>query len=57
MQTLSAHAAAATAAAAAEELSSTRQLWDAAAAPADRPLIIFNGELDRLRGGYYPGAT
>jgi hypothetical protein len=43
------------AAAAAEELSATRQLWDAAAAPADRPLIIFNGELDRLRGGYYPG--
>lgn len=39
----------------AEELSATRQLWDAAAAPEGRPLIIFNGELDRLRGGYYPG--
>eukprot|EP00878_Enallax_costatus_P018746 GHUV01019751.1.p1 GENE.GHUV01019751.1~~GHUV01019751.1.p1 ORF type:complete len:174 (+),score=40.97 GHUV01019751.1:1439-1960(+) len=38
-----------------EELSATRQLWDAAAKPKDRPLIIFNGELDRLRGGYYPG--
>eukprot|EP00775_Hariotina_reticulata_P008988 gene8988-9161_t len=38
-----------------EELSATRQLYDAAAAPQGRPLIIFNGELDRLRGGYYPG--
>eukprot|EP00879_Flechtneria_rotunda_P006345 GHRR01006669.1.p1 GENE.GHRR01006669.1~~GHRR01006669.1.p1 ORF type:complete len:315 (+),score=91.74 GHRR01006669.1:319-1263(+) len=38
-----------------EELSATRQLYDAAAGPKGRPLIIFNGELDRLRGGYYPG--
>lgn len=30
-------------------------MWDAAAKPKDKPLIIFNGELDRLRGGYYPG--
>jgi hypothetical protein len=37
-----------------EELSATRALYDAAAAPQGRPLIIFNGELDRLRGGYYP---
>lgn len=38
-----------------EELSATRELYDNAAAPSGRPLIIFNGELDRLRGGYYPG--
>ena len=38
-----------------EELSATRELYDAAAAPKGRALIIFNGELDRLRGGYYPG--
>jgi hypothetical protein len=37
-----------------EELTATRELYDNAAAPNDRPLIIFNGELDRLRGGYYP---
>ena len=37
-----------------EELSATRELYDNAAAPSGRPLIIFNGELDRLRGGYYP---
>lgn len=37
-----------------EELTATRELYDNAAALKDRPLIIFNGELDRLRGGYYP---
>jgi hypothetical protein len=37
-----------------EELSATRELWDNAAVPNGRPLIVFNGELDRLRGGYYP---
>jgi len=38
-----------------EEMSAVRQLYDDAAKQQQRPLIIFNGELDRLRGGYYPG--
>jgi Domain of unknown function (DUF1995) len=28
--------------------------WDAALAATGRPLIVFNGELDRLRSSYYP---
>lgn len=30
------------------------ELWDEAISGTDRPLIIFNGELDRLRSNYYP---
>ncbi|KAI8474885.1 MAG: hypothetical protein J3K34DRAFT_406110 [Monoraphidium minutum] len=37
-----------------EELSATYQLWQGAAQPKGRPLVVFNGELDRIRGGYYP---
>jgi Domain of unknown function (DUF1995) len=29
-------------------------LWDEAISSLDKPLIIFNGELDRLRSNYYP---
>jgi hypothetical protein len=36
-------------------MSAVRQLYEDAAKQQQRPLIIFNGELDRLRGGYYPG--
>ncbi|GBF90219.1 low PSII accumulation, chloroplastic [Raphidocelis subcapitata] len=38
-----------------EELSATFDLWKREGAPKGRPLIVFNGELDRIRGGYYPG--
>ncbi|KIY93042.1 hypothetical protein MNEG_14921 [Monoraphidium neglectum] len=37
-----------------EELSATYQLYQGAAEPTGRPLVVFNGELDRIRGGYYP---
>lgn len=30
------------------------ELWDQAISSSERPLIIFNGELDRLRSNYYP---
>jgi hypothetical protein len=30
------------------------ELWDEAISSLDKPLIIFNGELDRLRSNYYP---
>lgn len=38
-----------------EELCAARSLWDAVAAdPSGPPFVLFNAELDRLRGGYYP---
>jgi hypothetical protein len=30
------------------------RLWDGAIAGTNRPLVIFNGDLDRLRSQYYP---
>lgn len=30
------------------------KLWDGAVAGSNRPLVIFNGDLDRLRSNYYP---
>lgn len=38
-----------------EELAATEELYRGAAKAQGRPLVIFNGELDRIRGGYYPG--
>lgn len=39
-----------------EELSSVLQLWrECCAGAAGRNMLVFNGELDRVRGGYYPG--
>lgn len=32
----------------------TAALWEGAVAGTARPLVIFNGELDRLRSNYYP---
>ncbi|GFR41574.1 hypothetical protein Agub_g2294, partial [Astrephomene gubernaculifera] len=37
-----------------EELSAVYELYDKAARQRNMPIIIFNGELDRVRGGYYP---
>jgi len=31
-----------------------RHVLQAVAQPRGKPIIVFNGELDRLRGGYYP---
>lgn len=36
------------------EMVAVGELWQTAAAPRGIPLLIFNGELDRLRNGYYP---
>lgn len=36
------------------EMVAVGELWQTAAAPRDMPIIVFNGELDRLRNGYYP---
>lgn len=36
------------------EMIEVAALWDAAIAGTDRPVVIFNGELDRLRSNYYP---
>ena len=36
------------------EIIETAALWDGAVRGTARPLVIFNGELDKLRGGYYP---
>lgn len=38
-----------------EELSAVEKLYQESAREQGRPIIIFNGELDRIRGGYYPG--
>lgn len=36
------------------EIIETAALWDGAVRGSGRPLVIFNGELDKLRGNYYP---
>eukprot|EP00892_Ulva_mutabilis_P000696 jgi/Ulvmu1/10627/UM066_0006.1 len=36
------------------EMIEVAALWDSAIAGTGRPVIIFNGELDRLRSNYYP---
>ena len=36
------------------EIIEVAALWDGAVAGTDRPLVIFNGELDRMRQNYYP---
>jgi hypothetical protein len=39
----------------AEELSAVEALWQQESRQAPgRPILVFNGELDRIRGGYYP---
>ena len=30
------------------------ELYERRAAAAGVPIVVFNGELDRIRGGYYP---
>lgn len=37
-----------------EELKATMELYERRAASAGVPIVVFNGELDRIRGGYYP---
>jgi hypothetical protein len=37
-----------------DEMVETADLYDAAAAPTGRPIVIVNGELERIRSGYYP---
>ncbi|KAF5827075.1 hypothetical protein DUNSADRAFT_1385 [Dunaliella salina] len=37
-----------------EEMGAVFELYQQVAQPRGMPIIIFNGELDRLRGGYYP---
>lgn len=37
------------------EILAVEELWRGAARDSGRPVVVFNGELDRLRGGYYPG--
>ncbi|KAK9841778.1 hypothetical protein WJX81_002326 [Elliptochloris bilobata] len=36
------------------EMLAVEELWEGAARDTDRPIVIFNGELDRIRSGYYP---
>ncbi|GMH42564.1 hypothetical protein BSKO_10483 [Bryopsis sp. KO-2023] len=36
------------------EMISVEELWQGAVKGTDRPIIVFNGELDRIRSGYYP---
>lgn len=31
-----------------------KEVYDAVIGGTERPLVIFNGELDRIRSGYYP---
>lgn len=38
----------------AEELAAAEQLYKETCTATPRPMIIFNGELDRIRGGYFP---
>lgn len=36
------------------EMEAVNMVWQKAAKPREIPIILFNAELDRLRGGYYP---
>eukprot|EP00884_Botryococcus_braunii_P020999 jgi/Botrbrau1/7583/Bobra.0159s0032.1 len=36
------------------EMIAVEELWQGAAKESGRPIIVFNGELDRIRSGYYP---
>jgi hypothetical protein len=36
------------------EMIAVEELWQKAAKESNRPIIVFNGELDRIRSGYYP---
>eukprot|EP00803_Ostreobium_quekettii_P010762 evm.model.scf_1809.2 EVM.evm.TU.scf_1809.2 scf_1809:10936-14172(+) len=36
------------------EMLSVEELWQDTAKETGRPIIVFNGELDRIRSGYYP---
>jgi hypothetical protein len=36
------------------EMIEVTALWDSAVEGTGRPLVIFNGELDRMRNNYYP---
>ena len=36
------------------EMIAVEELWQGAAKDSGRPIIVFNGELDRIRSGYYP---
>lgn len=36
------------------EMIAVEELWEGAAKDSGRPIIVFNGELDRIRSGYYP---
>ena len=37
------------------EILAVRELSDTVAAAAETPIVVFNGEIERLRSGYYPG--
>ena len=37
------------------EILAVRELSDTVAAAAKKPIVVFNGEIERLRSGYYPG--
>ena len=36
------------------EMVAAKEVYDAVIEGTERPLVIFNGELDRIRSGYYP---
>ena len=36
------------------EIIAVGELWRGAARDTQRPIILFNAELDRIRSGYYP---
>ena len=36
------------------EMVAVKEIYDAAVEGTNRSLVIFNGELDRIRSGYYP---
>ncbi|GAQ79140.1 hypothetical protein KFL_000250170 [Klebsormidium nitens] len=36
------------------EMLAVEELWKDSAGPSGRPIIVFNGEMDRIRSGYYP---
>lgn len=37
------------------EMLAVRELYESAARDRGQPIVVFNGELDRIRTGYYPG--